>query len=208
VECGALIAAPGAAAQQLHADFRRDGRQSVEPPLSGATLTAANAPRPDMPPRLVTFVYLQDAPGAEFGATAFVPYTSNAAAHSVALNPDNTARIAPLRAFFSKGEEGGGVPARIPLELAALRAGDAVVYDASVLHFGCSNEVPGNERAVFYFGVSRRGAAALCAGPDVPWREVAERVQLGDWTGTGTGTGTGISSSSSESNASNSTDQS
>jgi hypothetical protein len=50
VECGALIASSGAAAQKLHADFRRDGKQSVEPILDGAKVTEENAPRPDMPP--------------------------------------------------------------------------------------------------------------------------------------------------------------
>jgi ectoine hydroxylase-related dioxygenase (phytanoyl-CoA dioxygenase family) len=131
--------------------------------------------------RLVCFVYLQDTPSAEHGATAFVPHTANAAAHGVSLNPDNTARIAPLRAFFNGDSE--GVPVPSPLELATLKAGDAIIYDASVLHFGCSNEVEGNERAVFYFGVSRKDAATQCAGPEVPWREVAEREHLADWVG-------------------------
>ena len=38
--------------------------------------------------------------------------------------------------------------------------GDAVVYDASVLHFGTANEVAGNERVVLYFSVAAAGAAA------------------------------------------------
>jgi hypothetical protein len=114
-------------------------------------------------------VYLQDTPSAQHGATAFVPHT--------------TRRIAPLRAFFNGDGEGGGVSVPIPLELATLKAGDAIIYDASALHFGCSNEVEVSECAVFYFGGSRKDAAAQCAGPEVPWREVAERVHLADWVG-------------------------
>ena len=35
-----------------------------------------------MPPRLVAFLYLQDTPSAEWGATHFLPGTSTAQAHS------------------------------------------------------------------------------------------------------------------------------
>ena len=48
--------------------------------------------------------------------------------------------------------------------IATLRAGDAVVFDASVLHFGGANTVADNERVVLYFGVARDGEAAVYDG--------------------------------------------
>ena len=47
-----------------------------------------------------------------------------------------------------------------PAHIATVRAGDAVTYDASVLHYGTANAVEGNDRMVLYFSVARAGAAA------------------------------------------------
>ena len=52
--------------------------------------------------------------------------------------------------------------------LATLRAGDAAIYDASVLHFGGANEVAGNTRVIFYFAVSPARARADAAEELVP----------------------------------------
>ena len=38
-----------------------------------------------------------------------------------------------------------------PAHIATVRAGDAVTYDASVLHYGTANAVEGNDRMVLYF---------------------------------------------------------
>ena len=65
--------------------------------------------------------------------------------------------------------------------MATVRAGDVVVYDASVLHFGSANTVAGNDRAVFYFGISRAGHAACCAGDPVEGWEAANPVKLWDY---------------------------
>ena len=66
-------------------------------------------------------------------------------------------------------------------QMATVGAGDAVVYDASVLHYGAANRVEGNERVVFYFGVSRAGHAERCAGPVPEQWVAAEPVRLWDY---------------------------
>ena len=46
---------------------------------------------------------------------------------------------------------------------ATLRCGDVALYDASVLHFGGANRVPGNTRVIWYIGAARKGEAARVA---------------------------------------------
>ena len=75
IECAALIAEPGCEHQGTHADYRRF--------LSKGELPKSAR----MPPRLVAFLYLQDTPSAEWGATHFLPGTSTAQAHSPHPNP-------------------------------------------------------------------------------------------------------------------------
>jgi hypothetical protein len=111
--------------------------------VSGHDSTASTNPYGQMPPRLVTFVYLQDVPTAQHGATVFLPGTANDAAHERHLGGEASAR-----------------PTSAPAVLATLRAGDVVVFDASTLHFGGANTVADNERVVFYFGFARNGVAA------------------------------------------------
>jgi len=161
VECGALVAMPGSSSQALHADFRR---KNVLVTSDG---DGSASDRPAMPPRLVAFVYLQDVVSSEHGPTVFLPGTATAAAHDRVL------------------DGGGGVrPGSVDSGLewmATVRAGDAVVYDASVLHFGSANTVEGNDRAVFYFGISRAGHADCCAGPPVEGWEPVDPVRLWDY---------------------------
>ena len=109
----------------------------------------------DMPPRLVTFVYLQDCLTAAHGPTAFLPGSATAEAHLMrAVGDDETL-----------------VEAYGAAHIATVRAGDAVTYDASVLHYGTANTVEGNDRMVLYFSVARAGAAAASfalAGEEPP----------------------------------------
>jgi ectoine hydroxylase-related dioxygenase (phytanoyl-CoA dioxygenase family) len=174
VECGALIARPGATHQAVHADYRRNNVLITKHAEGGradeARPSSANgAPeRPPMPPRIVVFVYLQDVTSYAHGPTVFLPGTANAAAHEKVLDGSGAVRA-------------GSLEDRPPEWMATARAGDAVVYDASVLHFGAANRVKGNERAVFYFGVSRDGHAAQCAGPAVEGWEAADPVRLWDY---------------------------
>ena len=46
---------------------------------------------------------------------------------------------------------------------ATLSCGDVAMYDASVLHFGGANRVPGNTRVIWYIGAARKGEAARVA---------------------------------------------
>ena len=174
VECGALIALPGADHQALHADFRRDNvmvtaaaeRRSADADAGHPARDSA-AERPNMPPRLVTFVYLQDAPSVDHGPTAFLPGTANARAHECVLTPDGRVREGALDDATA--------------EVATVAAGDAVMYDASVLHFGAANLVADNDRVVLYFGIARAGHAAECAGPTPEGWEAVDAVPLWDY---------------------------
>lgn len=174
VECGALYARPGAEHQALHADYRRGNVLVTKGVGVGGTSNATpekdvnQAVKPSMPPRLVCFVYLQDVPTHKHGPTVFLPGTANAATHSQVFDIDGAVRAGSL-----EGREA---------ERAALcSAGDAVIYDASVLHYGSANTVPGNERLVFYFGVSRAGHAQHCAGPPVEGWEASAPVRFWDY---------------------------
>jgi hypothetical protein len=127
VEAACLISDPGSTHQTLHSDFQRDV-PNVENRL---------------PPRLVTFLYLQDTPTVDHGPTMFLPHT-------------NTLQSSGIRKRLLNQEED---PKNFPAKCATLCAGDVAIYDASVLHFGSANSVPENTRAVFYFGVGLKGAA-------------------------------------------------
>jgi len=140
--------------------------------------TSANAFE-QMPPRLVTFIYLQDVPTVEHGATVFLPGTANAADHGRHLCGKEDAQSRPgtalamgllrLTDILPEGREVDAAEkaaeeAAPTAVIATLRAGDAVVFDASVLHFGSANTVANNERVVLYFGVARDGTAAVYDG--------------------------------------------
>ena len=92
---------------------------------------------------------------AEHGPTVFLPKTANSAAHARILDEQGGVRAGSLDS------------AEDPRWMATVRAGDALLYDASVLHYGAANTVEGNERAIFYVGVSRAGHAKSCAGPPI-----------------------------------------
>ena len=63
--------------------------------------------------------------------------------------------------------------------------GDMLIYDASVLHWGAANSIPKNDRAIFYFGVSKLGSAArLDVGPKLKGFETIPPILLQDITGT------------------------
>jgi hypothetical protein len=103
----------------------------------------ADNPDARLPPRIVAFLYLQDVPTADHGPTIFLPSTNNKESHE-SYHSDKALDLESVKC-------------------ATLNCGDMAIYDASLLHFGSSNSVPGNIRAVMYFGVGLKGAAALCA---------------------------------------------
>lgn len=188
VECAALVSRAGADHQPLHADFLRfddldlegldddelaaleaelDGLDGADDDFAAAAARevearsgggpgddddGGGAADADMPPRCVVFVYLQDCPTAAHGPTAFLPGTATAEAHEI----------------NEFGDDGALQETYGPAELATCSAGDAVVYDASVLHFGSANAV--DDRVVLYFSVARAGAAAAAhaAAPGDP----------------------------------------
>jgi len=173
VELASLVSRCGGQHQNVHADFRRfrDGDDTCEADLKEQM--------GKLPPRLVCFVYLQDVPTSQHGPTAFLPGTNTVQAHNLlysqvdgkvgasapsvrdalcGMATRNTA--SPLSSSSSLSSDDAAC------ELATCLAGECVVYDASVLHFGTANSVPENNRAIFYFGVGRQGAAAALAGPE------------------------------------------
>lgn len=165
---------------------------TATPPPSGVAPAAPSAPlgkdetktNPfgQMPPRLVTFIYLQGVPTSEHGATVFLPGTANAEAHDKHLgsrgpetsSPKETSpqRAVPKPVGLLRLKDVGLAsspyapppppgPSPVPgAVIATLNTGDAVVFDASVLHFGGANSVPDNDRVLLYFGFARNGAAA------------------------------------------------
>ena len=89
--------------------------------------------------------------------------TAGSSVHGLISGP-----FAPRRGATSRAAVHMGLA--VPLtdfdgaRVATLNAGDCVIYDASVLHFGGANSAPGNERSIFYFGLAPLGGAAALAG--------------------------------------------
>ena len=155
IECAALIAWPGSQHQTLHADFLRidemdeiddDYPDDYEDEDDFVDDDAGN----DLPPRLVTFIYLQDCPTVAHGPTAFLLGSANGEAH-----------------LMNEFDEALLVEEFAPARVATVDAGAAVIYDASVLHHATANSVSDNDRVVFYCSFARRGAAAAAyAAPE------------------------------------------
>ena len=167
IECAALIAWPGSQHQTLHADFLRiDEMDDLDDYEDGFVDDEAGNEMDelddelddfidddagnDLPPRLVTFIYLQDCPTVAHGPTAFLPGSANGEAH-----------------LMNEFDEALLVEEFAPARVATVDAGAAVIYDASVLHHATANSVSDNDRVVFYCSFARRGAAAAAyAAPE------------------------------------------
>lgn len=160
IECAALIAWPGSQHQTLHADFLRidemddldDDDDDYVDDDAGNEMDELDDELDDfvdddagndLPPRLVTFIYLQDCPTVAHGPTAFLPGSANGEAH-----------------LMNEFDEALLVEEFAPARVATVDAGAAVIYDASVLHHATANTVSDNDRVVFYCSFARRGAAA------------------------------------------------
>lgn len=137
VEVASLVSYPGATNQVVHADFHRHHTLEQQ-------LTQDND---RLPPRLVTFLYLQDTPTIRHGPTIFLPGTNNHEAHTEFYKKDDNKEVSKIITPASVLMDG-------VVKAATLECGSCAIYDASLLHFGSANSVPENTRAVFYFGVS------------------------------------------------------
>jgi len=146
VELASLVSRPGNSHQPLHGDYRRfhDALlDSMEPQEH------TQQRRGKLPPRLVTFVALQDVPSIQHGATGFLTGTHNVQAHQWMYEGDQNENEDLLLNQLSNGVR----------TASGFQCGDILVYDASVLHWGGANSVPNNDRTMLYFGVARSGAA-------------------------------------------------
>ena len=176
IECAALIAWPGSQHQTLHADFLRidemddlddDDEEGFVDDDAGNEMDELDDELDDfvdddagndLPPRLVTFIYLQDCPTVAHGPTAFLPGSANGEAH-----------------LMNEFDEALLVDEFAPARVATVDAGAAVIYDASVLHHATANSVSDNDRVVFYCSFARRGAAAAAyAAPETAPPGMAE----------------------------------
>lgn len=153
VEAACLISEPGASHQDVHADFRRD----------------ANRPSTRLDPRIVAFLYLQDAPTPRHGPTVFVPSTNTPDFHDAYYNrhyehnhndDDNNNNSKSIHHINNQSHSNSRTDLllRAGPRCATLGCGDVAIYDASVLHFGSANTVPDNTRVVLYFGVAAAAA--------------------------------------------------
>ena len=157
VEVGSLLVRQGSLHQSVHGDYRRfteenDDSRKEEP------FNVTKAREGKLPPRMVTFVALQDIPSDEHGSTGFITGTHNSQAHgllyreSVTIRDDKDRDQARQRILQSSTS---GVRTT-----RGFRRGEMLIYDASVLHWGGANSIENNDRAIFYFGLSRNGSAA------------------------------------------------
>lgn len=188
VEVASLIVRCGSGHQPLHGDFRRfpaskknviskeelENQEQQQQQQQQEPLDHTRARRGKLPPRLVTFVVLQDIPTNEHGATGFVTGTHTGEAHQLAYGGDTGAGDTGVVVDNGRDSTDGGGNRRhlrrqslLDLSTSGVRTtrgfqkGDMLVYDASVLHWGGANSVEKNDRAILYFGVARPGAAQI-----------------------------------------------
>lgn len=161
VELGSLVSRMGSSHQKLHGDYRRYP-QGVADMSKQTTENTQQAGMGKMPPRLVTFIALQDIPNIQHGATGFVTGTHNAEAHELLYNGkgleisdtnnvDNETiqEVQKARQALLNMSTNGVACA------SNFKCGDVLVYDASVLHWGGPNRIPNHDRAIMYFGVAK-----------------------------------------------------
>ncbi|KAL3918491.1 MAG: hypothetical protein SGARI_007456, partial [Bacillariaceae sp.] len=199
VEVASLIVRCGSGHQQLHGDYRRFPCDDDK--HDGDTMNTRQEPERHtmarigkMPPRLVTFVALQDVPSIQHGATGFITGTHNANAHGHIYGEDPSSSEYAVNINDQMGEQdvANALAARrrvLELSTSGVRttagfcAGEMLIYDASVLHWGSANLVENNNRAMLYFGVARPGAAELLSQGQMDGYEALPPVLLDDIAG-------------------------
>lgn len=182
VEVASLIVRPGSAHQQFHGDYRRFHQADKgEEPLENTKARTGK-----LPPRLVTFVALQDVPTKEHGATGFVTGTNNAEAHAlvyegqgIGVNEESSDK--EIDAALKARKSILDVSSKGVVTASGFCKGDMLIYDASVLHWGGANSVPNNDRSILYFGVAHPGAALMCCDkPQMEGYEMVPPIMLKD----------------------------
>ena len=191
VEVASLVVKCGSRHQEIHGDYRRFNNQISNDGNNDVVNSSIGEQTPEpvehtkarmgkLPPRLVTFIVLQDIPTTEHGATGFFTGTHTAKSHNVVYGNEvgsfgHESNVATLHGHMSKAEQIKVIAARQKLldkstngvrTTCGFKTGDILVYDASVLHWGGANSVPNNDRAILYFGVARPGAAQILSGED------------------------------------------
>ena len=182
VEVGSLLVRRGSFHQSVHGDYRRyteDNKNGSQE--ESLTITQARVGK--VPPRIVTFVALQDIPSDQHGPTGFITGTHNSQTHGLLYRESTTIHeksdLAESRKRILESSTSG------VRTTCGFRRGDMLIYDASVLHWGAANSIPKNDRAIFYFGVSKLGSAArLDVGPKLKGFETIPPILLQDITGT------------------------
>jgi hypothetical protein len=179
VEVASLIVRQGSGHQNVHGDYRRFTGGNDCPKEEPLSHTEARDGK--MPPRIVTFVALQDIPSDEHGATGFITGTHNSRSHGLIYGEsatiDNENGLAQARQDVLQSSTRGVRTSR------GFRRGEMLIYDASVLHWGGANLVPKNDRAILYFGVSRLNSAAQLgqSQPKLPGFEIVPPILLQDF---------------------------
>ena len=177
-EVASLLVRQGSGHQSLHGDYRRYTGSDAS--LKEEPLANTQARDGRMPPRIVTFVALQDIPSNEHGSTGFITGSHTSYAHellnSESITINNDADLAKARQDILRSSTSGVRTSR------GFRRGEMLMYDASVLHWGGANSMPDNDRAILYFGVSQLGAAAQLAQnqPEIKGLESVPPILLQD----------------------------
>jgi len=153
-----LVVRPGSGHQGIHGDYRRFHEEDDDFKKEESLANTKNRDG-KMPPRMVTFVALQDIPSDEHGSTGFITGTHNSQSHGLVYGESNVLDADRDTAEKNRQKVLNSSTSGVRTSC-GFRRGEMLIYDASVLHWGGANSVPGNDRVMLYFGVSRRGAAA------------------------------------------------
>ena len=182
VEVGSLVVRQGSGHQGIHGDYRRfhEENNNIRGSQREESFANTKARSGKLPPRLVTFVALQDIPTKEHGATGFVTGTHTSYAHEIIYgesdNKDDDELVTKARKMVLQSSTSGVRTS------SGIRRGEMLIYDASVLHWGGANSIPNNDRALLYFGISPPGAAALLGQHQPPLKgfEIVAPIVLRD----------------------------
>jgi len=176
VEVAALIVRNGSGHQEVHGDYRRFGDDNEDANETTSSNKKDKKVEIDteesfehthkrsgkMPPRIVTFVALQDIPSNEYGATGFITGTHTSQGHElIYYNHDNDGKESEKQKRQRQQDIIEKLSTNGVRTTGGFQCGEMLCYDASVLHWGGKNSIPQNDRVILYFGISQIGAATI-----------------------------------------------